>query len=366
MAIGCPICGGETKEAPNLFCEAYVRLRFPGVELHHRECRSCGHGLLLHDLPLDRLYTVEMATPMDHGRDVRLDFIRAHLDLGRVTGAVIEIGGGPGELADQTRRATGKDRAYVVDFVSRVAYPNLDFVKVDLNNEAGRLIECFDPRAAHLFLMSHLLEHLANPAELLSYLRKFENSLVFIEVPDFGSEHSPATLQWQMNGLEHIQYFNDASLIELLHKVGFQVLAFETQAAPNMTVIRTLCAPRRTGVAGIEQHNALFHLMAERFRSKILAEPPGREVWVWGLSPFMAEALTQSEEARGRINGIVDNRYPGSTFLGLRVFQEPGPAPDVPPLILCGSTYSVVRSAFLAKATKLWPDAEFFTVSLDD
>jgi hypothetical protein len=366
MATGCPICGGETREVPNLFCETYSRLRFPGVELHHHECRSCGHGLLLHDLPLDRLYTVAMATPMDHGRDVRLDFIRAHLDLGRVAGEVIEIGGGPGELAEQARRAAGKDRAYVVDFVSRVAFPNLDFVKVDLNSEAIRLVESFDTQAAHLFLLSHLLEHLEDPAALLTQLQRFENSFVFIEVPDFGSRHSPATLQWQMNGLEHVQYFNDASLIELLHKGGFQVLAFETQAAPNMTVIRTLCAPRRISAVGIEQHNALYHLIVERFRSKILSEPPSREVWVWGLSPYMAETLAQSDEARGRISGIVDNRYPGSTFLGLTVFQEPGVAPDNRPLILCGSTYSVVRSAFLAKATKLWPDAEFFTVSLDD
>jgi hypothetical protein len=366
MASGCLICGGDTREVGNLFCEAYVRLRFPGFTVHHYACGDCGHGVLRHDLPLDRLYNVAMATPMDHGRDRRLDFIRAHLDLGRIRGAVIEIGGGPGELAEQTRRASGRERAYVVDFVSRVAFPDLDFVKVDLNNEAARLPELFDAEAANLFLMSHLLEHLADPRVLLTQLRRFNSSFVFVEVPDFGSEQTPATLQWQMNGLEHEQYFTDASLLTLLLDVGFQVIAFETQPAPDMPVIRALCAPRSAGPSSLEQNNALVHLIAERFRSRILAEPPGRQIWIWGLSPYMAEALSGLGEARARISGVVDNRYPGTDYLGLRVVQEPEITADEAPLIVCGSTFSVVQSAFRAKAERLLPKAEFFTVSLED
>ena len=366
MTVGCPICGHETKEVSNLFCEAYGRLRFPGVELHHYECVDCGHGVLRHDLPLDQLYSVAMATPMDHGRDARLAFITSHLDLGCVSGSVIEIGGGPGELAHQTRCAAKKDRAYVVDFVSRVAFPNLDFIEVDLNRDAKRLVDFFDVEAANLFLMSHVLEHLRDPRALMSELQKFRNSFVFIEVPDFGSRHTPATLQWQMNGLEHEQYFNDASLIQLLHGAGFQVLAFETQTAPDMTVIRAICSPRRASAAGITQHNVLYGVIAERLRDQILSQPVDRELWVWGLSPYMAEALTKSDEARGRIRGIVDNRYPGTTFAGLDVFKEPGPSPDGRPLVLCGSTYAVVQSAFRAKAQNLWPNAEFVTAPLDD
>lgn len=365
MAQGCPICGGDTRRIRNEFCEAYVGLRFPDVTLQHRECRDCGHGVLTHDLPLDQLYNAAMAMPMDHGRDGRLDFIRAHLDLGQVGGAVVEIGGGPGELAEQTRRASGKARASVVDFYNRIAFPDLDFVQVDLNNGAARLAQVFDAKAANLFLLSHLIEHLEDPAILLGHLQKFENSFAYIEVPDFGSPHSPETLRWQMNALEHFHYFTDASLLALLRQTGFQVLAFETQQSPDMPVIRALVAPRRPAPASLANSNALFHLIAGRFQERVLAEPPGREIWIWGLSPYMAQALAQMGEARARISGIVDNRYGQTEFLGLPVLKEPEASPDGRPLLLCGSTYSIVQAAFAAKAAKVAPNAEFFTVPLN-
>jgi hypothetical protein len=237
---------------------------------------------------------------------------------------------------------------------------------MDLNTDAGRLVDVFDVGATNLFLMSHLLEHLRDPRALMRELQNFQNSYVFIEVPDFGSRHTPATLHWQMNGLEHEQYFNDASLIQMLHGSGFRVLAFETQTAPDMTVIRAICSPRRAGAAGIAQHNRLLDLIAERLRDQILSQPADRGVWVWGLSPYMAKALTESEDARSRVRSIVDNRYPDTRFAGLEVLKEPGPPPEGRPLILCGSTYSVVQTALRDKARKLWPEAEFVTPPLND
>jgi hypothetical protein len=126
-----------------------------------------------------------------------------------------------------------------------------------------------------------------------------------------------------------------------------------------------LVAPRLAAPASLANSNALFHLIAERFKDRILAEPPGRDIWIWGLSPYMAQALEQLGEARAKVSGIVDNRYGQSEFLGLPVLKEPEGSPHGRPLLLCGSTYSIVQAAFAAKAAKVAPTAEFFTVPLN-
>lgn len=366
----CPVCNATTAEIRNPFCEIHASLIFPDAHIRQYLCSECGHGVLQHDIPPEILYNSSVGLPTDHSAgDLRFEFVKAGVDLKEIGGVIVEIGGGPGELAEQARDAVGHSRAVVMDFVDRVSFDTLDFVKIDLNHDAARIPVLLNDRLKekNLFLLSHVVEHLTDPAELLSQLRQFENSMFYIEVPDFGSRHVADALKFSLNNLEHLHYFTDRSLIGLIQKSGFQVLAFETQSLPRMPAIRVLCKPRKAAVNAIKDYNAHFTQVTRSLEQRILSANPGQEIWVWGLSAFMATALKNLGDARHRISGIFDTRYPQDSYLGIKVQVEPGFAaktdsPDQA-LVICGSTYSAVQKVIRAKAQTAFPNAEFFVVS---
>lgn len=356
----------------NASCAMHASLLHPATELAQYLCQDCGHGRLTHSIPAEVLYNSNVAIPTDHSAgDVRFAFIQNATDLTQVNGTIVEFGGGPGELAEQARQALDRPRATVMDFVDRVAFPSLDFVKMDLNVDGARIAQRLEEQLhdKNLFLLSHVVEHLNDPSALLQELHRFSNSLVYIEVPDFGTAHPASTLKFSLNCLEHYHYFTDRSLLDMVHKAGFRVIAFETQGAPRMPAIRVLCTPRPQLSNAVLNYNDHFDVIAERLRQKILSAPKDQEIWCWGLSAFMAEALDKLGAERHRVKGILDTRYPGKDFLGIPVQREAAARADAAPpqsiLLVCGSTYSAVQAIIQAKASASYPEAEFFTVSID-
>jgi hypothetical protein len=350
----------------------HASLLYPHTELAQYLCHACGHAQLTHSIPADVLYNSNVAIPTDHSAgDVRFAFIHNAADLTQVNGTIVEFGGGPGELAEQARQALQHPRATIMDFVNRVAFPALDFIKMDLNIDAGKIPQLLEAQLhdKNLFLLSHVVEHLNDPYTLLQELHRFSDSLVYIEVPDFGTAHPASALRFSLNCLEHYHYFTDRSLLTMVHKAGFRVLAFETQNAPRMPAIRVLCTPRAQLENAVLNYNGHFDVIAERLRQKILSAPNEQEIWCWGLSAFMAEALDKLGAERQRVKGILDTRYPGTDFLGIPVQREPTAQADGALqqniLLICGSTYSAVQALIQAKARASYPEAEFFTVSID-
>jgi hypothetical protein len=368
MALTCPICEGPASEVGNPFCRMHASLIYPQAILREQICEVCGHGMLTHDIPPELLYSSAVAMPTDHSEgDLRFDFIRRAAPLETVDGAIVDIGGGPGELADQARRDMGHAAAYVLDFVDRVDRDHIEFVAFDLNDETGRLPELFaDQReATNLFLLSHVIEHLADPSRLLGDLRAFASSFVYIETPDFGSRHGAQSLKFSLNNLDHIHYFTDRSLLMLAQKAGFRVLAFETQTPPRMPALRLVCAPRQ-GVNALGDYRGHFKTVAGRLADRIRGADAGQEIWVWGLSAYMAQALADLGPDRSRVARIFDTRYGRPDYLGLPVAAEPeSPPPNggAGLLIVCGSTYSTVQGVIRGKAAALAPEAEFFAVT---
>lgn len=368
--VSCPICDAAMVSAANPFCEMQARLLHPGAQVEQHVCSACGHGWLQHDVPLDLLYNSNVALPTEYvNGDMRFAFIARQLDLGSIDGQVVEFGGGPGELAEQARRATGQARATVVDFVNRVASDTLDFVPLDFNAEAAKIPGIFAASLdkKNLFLLSHVIEHLYDPSVLLGELAAFRNSAVYIEVPDFGSAHTLATLRFSLNHLEHLHYFTPRSLLALLEKAGYEILAFETQTAPRMPALRALCAPAKGAHNAVLDYQRHFAEVVGQLKRKILDTAPDKQVWVWGLSAFMAQALAGLGEARSRVAGIFDTRFPHPDFMGIPVRREPDvdPAPGVGErsVVVCGSTYSAVQKVIGARAAQALPGAEFFAIA---
>ena len=368
----CPIGRTPMLAVKNTSCSMHASLLHPSTELAQYICHACGHGHLTHTIPAGLLYNSNVAIPTDHSAgDIRFAFIQNATDLTQVNGTIVEFGGGPGELAEQARQVLNRPRALVMDFVDRVAYPALDFVKMDLNIDAGKIPSLLEEQLhdRNLFLLSHVVEHLSDPYALLQELHRFSLSLVYIEVPDFGTAHPASTLRFSLNCLEHYHYFTDRSLLSMVHTAGFRVISFETQDAPRMPAIRVLCTPRAQLSNAVLNYNSHFDVISDRLMQKILSTPQDQEIWCWGLSAFMAEALDKLGAERHRVKGIFDTRYPGTDYLGIPVQREA----DVPSeaahqkntLLVCGSTYSAVQALIQAKARRSFPNAEFFTVSID-
>lgn len=367
--VNCTICGGALESVPNPFCEMQAQLLSPGAKVEQSVCTVCEHGLLHHDVPLELLYNASVALPTEYvNSDIRFAFVASHLDLRSITGTVVEFGGGPGELAEQAMQAIGKQRATVVDFVNRVSSDSLDFIALDFNSEIARIESIFAETASekNLFLLSHVIEHLYDPSLLLRQLAKFSNSVTYVEVPDFSAVHHKSTLQFALNCLDHLHYFTGQSFLNLLQQAGFDILAFEKQSAPRMPALRALCAPARRHNA-VRDHQAHYADIAEQFRQKIANAAPGVQVWIWGLSAFMAQALNDLGKDRERVAGIFDTRYPHGEFLGIPVQKEPGldaaSSEGKRNLIVCGSTYSAVQKVIGTKAKSAFAGAEFFAIS---
>jgi hypothetical protein len=365
----CPICAAAMERSANPFCAMQGQLLCPGAAVEQFLCTACGHGWLRHGVPLELLYNSNVALPTQYvNGDMRFAFVEAHLDMASITGRVVEFGGGPGELADQARRAAGHERAGVVDFVDRVASDTLDFLRLDFNTEAPQIPAMFADTASrrNLFLLSHVVEHLYDPTALLRELSTFTDSVVYIEVPDFGAVHGLPALTFSLNCLEHLHYFTGRSLRALLEKSGFEIIAFATQAAPRMPAIRALCVPAKRKHNAVRDYELHFSEVTGRLAQKIAGTSPEVQVWVWGLSAFMAQALIDLGDQRMRIAGIFDTRYPDGDYMGIPVHREPAAATRPAAgssLVVCGSTYSAVQKVISAKTQQAFPGAEFFAIT---
>jgi 2-polyprenyl-3-methyl-5-hydroxy-6-metoxy-1,4-benzoquinol methylase len=97
-----------------------------------------------------------------------------------------------------------------------------------LELSSGDCFDFFEKHKVDVVILSHFVEHLAEPKRFLQKLSETigAETLVFIEVP--GLRH-PQWVNWKMGShsffqYEHLQYFDQNSLVELLHRSGFHVL----------------------------------------------------------------------------------------------------------------------------------------------
>jgi len=101
-------------------------------------------------------------------------------------------------------------------------------------------------------VMSHILEHLADPAAALAKVRNLMNpgGVLYVAVPDMNSlQFRVFGKTWDVvNPLVHFQYFTEASLSRLLQKGGFErVERVELPRLPARMVPRWVSLMRRLG-----------------------------------------------------------------------------------------------------------------------
>ena len=104
---------------------------------------------------------------------------------------------------------------------------NLKFLNMDLHNlKSSTEINYYD-----IIFLSHILEHVENSNNFIKFIKEFGDK-IFIEVPDFESNilnlfRKENSLAINYTDDDHVYEFDIKSVIEILHKNEFKVIANE-------------------------------------------------------------------------------------------------------------------------------------------
>lgn len=218
----CPICSaGSFSEKAKYKASSQIF-----ANRHIVRCSKC-HTLMVHPLPvkhqLDHYYhaywkreTFEEMLPLFEAQAAaRFEFFRPFMPE-EETLRVLDMGAGFGLIHDIMQKAAGRDITYdaveidplAVDYLRTHIKPRVIFDRLE------------DVRGSYqIILLSHIIEHVANPVHFLDNLTQHVHSrgILFIEVPNqdhkFKSVNEP-----------HLFFFDRQTLSHLVVQSGFDVL----------------------------------------------------------------------------------------------------------------------------------------------
>lgn len=228
---------------------------------------------------------------------------------------VVEVGSGKGEflaiLAEAgVGRATGYDPTYGGEIDD--ADPSFDIRLLRTNFDDSTVEE-----PPGLVCMRHVLEHLADPVEVLASIRSAvrgnPSCVLYVEVPDAGFTFTQAGL-WDVI-YQHCSYFSAVSVEFVMRRAGFggidvqsvfdgQFVAAEGRPTdltgetddPTERVERT--------VAALRPFAGEYRQLVEQWRERIDTwQGHGRTVALWGGG---AKGVTFLNSVAGRIDAVVD------------------------------------------------------------
>jgi SAM-dependent methyltransferase len=152
---------------------------------------------------------------------------------------VLEIGCGSGVLLREIKGRGANVRGCEIDKISSEVANRALGEQVVANVDATELLKNID-QFYDLIVISHVLEHLRNPVEVLKALRnsmKADGTLLVV-VPNLDSAPKAFLRKywgyWQVP--VHLTHFNTDSLIYLIENCGFQIETVATRNADFMSL----------------------------------------------------------------------------------------------------------------------------------
>lgn len=204
-----------------------------------------------------------------------------------------------------------------------------------------------EEKKVDVVILRHVLEHIFNLDSFLAYVHTIlaDSGSLFIEVPDwthFDAKTDPFIF-------EHLNQFNSAGLVHLLHRTGWQVEALEKSihpddpATPNR-VQRIVARPTKLPLPGkgaiAETFRAFAVVQYDGWKvalNKLLAgEASGKSIALYPASHLTFEALNESKLREAHLLGLfdIDTKKQNREFLGLKVFSPEALKVYQPDLIL--------------------------------
>ena len=242
----CPICsaGSFTKKAEYKASSQIFANR------HIVRCNQC-HTLMVHPLPvkhqLDHYYnaywkqeTIEEMLPLFEAQAAaRFEFLRPFMPEEEAL-RVLDIGAGFGLIHGIMQKAAGRDITYdaveidplAVHYLRTHIMPRVIFDRLEDVRDSYQII-----------LLSHFIEHVANPVHFLDNLTRHIHSkgILFIEVPN--QDHKFKSLNEP-----HLFFFDRQTLSHLVVQSGFDVLHVDI-CGPQIDELQ-----ERRGIALVLKH----------------------------------------------------------------------------------------------------------------
>lgn len=291
--------------------------------------------------------------PLGTSEERLLRQIRFFAPFAPTGAAILEIGCATGELAAATRRTLDVARYEAIELspAGRQARPHLD----ELHDQPlqrlladGRMQSRFD-----LILMSHVIEHLEDPAAELKAMKEVlaADGAIFLEVPNgAGNRRLPLD-----DNRAHLHFFSLASMTRMLADAGLDAVAAATDVrldaryADSLQVIaRPFLAPARSRTL-LSDHPA------------IAGE---RDIVVWGAGSLAEELLANFFDV-DRIAFFVDRDSAKQRGLCLgRPVRPPECLGTSPRTVLINSID--FADSIISDITRSYPDAGHRLVRISD
>ncbi len=171
--------------------------------------------------------------------EARVDFFRQHLEIGNRCINILDIGAGFGLI----RKSFGRSRLRVNYDVVEVepiatAYLKKKIKPRHIFHSSDEVVEKYS-----LIILSHIIEHLANPLDFLTAQRERlqDSGVLFIEVPN--QDHL-----YKAFNEPHLVCLNPASLVAAVERAGFSIIDVRTCGH----LLKDLMAPSASGLLDVE------------------------------------------------------------------------------------------------------------------
>jgi SAM-dependent methyltransferase len=356
----CQICGG--RELETLHRQEFI---LPGDQPAHyivTACATCGF-VFARDLPAaeeyesyyrsNRKYTYEGSRDTSealfamYGRS--FDLVAAH--AGREH-RVLDIGCSTGELLALFQRGGyanvhGVDPSPECRDIAKLLY--------GLDVRTAVLSELVPDETYDVVLFANVLEHIPNLREATRHIASFvsDGGLLFVQVPD--ASHFGVAMQEPFFELsiEHINYFTETSLANLMSTVGMSCVELIHDRLPykgiHYAVLTSLWrkdaaaksmerAPRDAD--SVRAYIAKSERRLAELRKRIDAiVDSGEPVVIWGVGSLTARLLATTRLSEANITGFVDSNagHHGKRLSGREI---------APPSSLTGRNETVFVSSF--------------------
>ncbi len=183
-------------------------------------------------------------------------------------------------------------------------------------------------KKADVIILSHVIEHLFCPNEILAELGQFchAKTIIYIEAP-LSEDYLSTPVDWQQLYFEHINHFGTQSLPRLLNSCAFNVLLQDKihflpsdPKSPLSIVFLVTKDVTNRATSFIEKEITLNRTIpCQEVMEKIRLH--SKPISIWGVSQYTQLLLGTYPELRTRIKFLFDTSVAkiGRTIRGLKV-----------------------------------------------
>jgi SAM-dependent methyltransferase len=357
--VSCPLCDGGRFAA--LHRQEFL---LPGdIRTHYAvvACESCGF-VFARDLPLaeeyESYYRTNLKYTYEGSRDAANALFAIHEPSFRLVdqyatreSRILDIGCSTGELLALFQR-NGYARLEGVDPAPECRQIAKQLYGLDIKTAV--LSEITPDGAYDVVLLANVLEHIPNLDEAIRHVSTFlsDGGLLFVQVPDAGHFGDAINEPFLEFSIEHINYFTEASLANLLRTIDVfpvdvrhDVVSYRGVAYPVITSVWRKGAATHAGTAGdptpVRDYIVKSGARLNEVKRAIDALVDGGEpLVIWGTGSLTARLLATTNLANANITGFVDSN---TALQGKQLLGKPIAAPSS----LAGRSDTVFISSFV-------------------